>query len=92
VASHSRGTRHSDFAIGGNDETAGPVFDLLLLKQVRHPCSQFAATRIVESYQQNSVMRSRLEAADIGKVKVLSDEKPALSLSRTPYVNVRFSS
>ena len=83
---------HAHFDVGYENETAVPILDDLRRKNLPNTARERQSSRRTQSHEHQSVMRSRRELPDVGKIQILRDEKPLCALSRLPDVRISLSS
>ena len=68
-------TADSELVVSDHDERTTPGLDRLALKHGVNATGQCITARRAQPHQQEPCVRSRCEAADIGKIQILSDEE-----------------
>ena len=78
------GSPHAELALSGGHQTTCPATDVLVTEERVNAVSQRTAARLVESHEQQPLVRAWSEAPYVREVEVLSDQESLLALCGFP--------
>lgn len=79
---------YTDLAFRRHHKTLGPTLHIFSDKALSDAVCQSLSSRGSKTGEKYASMGSGLELPNIGKIKVLSDEKAVLTLSKIPYSGI----